>query len=273
MLFNKSKITLATLILFSLGLFAGIIFSFPEAKVKQIIISTLETQGQLSVTQGDINISLFGIDAANVQIQPDNPLLPTIPIQSLTITPRWLSLLSKNPGGHLDMRLLSGTMTADMFRDGSLNLDASQLNLAPLSLTDQTLIISGQLTEMSLSSVVPLQKNSASLIRLTLKDINVARNSDLKLAINLGDIVINGSGRGHAFKITSLQASEGDLSISGRGNILLGRDINTTKINMKLEIRPQESADPMIVELLQLGSRKTANGSYELTLSGSLADL
>ncbi|WP_321368627.1 type II secretion system protein GspN [uncultured Desulfuromusa sp.] len=272
-LFNKSKIILLTLILFSLGLFAGILFSFPEAKVKQIIISSLETQGQVSVTQGDINISLFGIDGSNLQIQPENPLLPTIPIKSLAITPHWLSLLSKNPGGHLDMQLFDGTLTADIYRDGTLNLAASELNLASLSLTDQTLTITGQLAEMSLSSVVPLQKTSDSLISLSLKDINIARNSDLKLAINLGDIVINGTGRGRAFKITSLQAAEGDLAISGRGRILLGKSLPSSKINLKMEIRPQETADPMIVELLQLGTRKTADGSYELSLSGSLSDL
>lgn len=238
-----------------------------------MMISTLETQGQLSVTKGDFNLSLFGIDGSNLQLQPNNTLLPAISIQSLSVTPHWFSLLSKNPGGHLQMRLFDGTLTADMFRDGTLNLAASQLNLAPLSLTDQTLTISGQLTEVTLSSVVPLQKTSASLIRLTLKDINIARNSGLKLAINLGDVVINGTGRGHAFKITSLKADNGDLSISGRGSILLGRNLSASKINMKMEIRPQQTADPMIVELLQLGSRRTPDGSYELSLSGSLSDL
>jgi hypothetical protein len=93
------------------------------------------------------------------------------------------------------------------------------------------------------------------------------------LALNLGDIVINGSGRGRSFKIISLTTDRGDLSVSGKGSILLGRDLSTTRVNMKMEIRPQASVDPMVLDLLKLGTHQAANGNYELNLSGSLSEL
>ena len=273
MLFSKSKIVLATLILFSFGLLAGIFFSFPETKVKQQIISSIETQGHVFIDQGDINLGLLRLKGSNFQIRPENPLWPTIPINSLIIAPQWLTLLSKNPGIHLDMKLLGGTLWAEMFRDGTLNLTASQLNLAFLSPKDQEMTVSGQLAEMTLSSVVPLEKTSESLVTLRLKSVNVTRNNDLKLTLNLGDIVIKGKGRGHSFKIISLKADRGDLSMSGKGSILIGRDLPSTQVNMKIEIRPEDTADPMVVELLKLGTRQTPSGSYELRLSGSLSEL
>ena len=273
MLFSKSQIVLVTLILFAFGLLTGIYFSFPETKVKQQIISSIEKQGHVIINQGDINIGLLRLKGSDLQIRPENPLWPTIPINSLIVTPQWLTLLSKNPGIQLDMQLLEGTLWAEMFRDGTLNLTASQLNLAFLSPKDQEMTVSGQLAEMTLSSVVPLKKTSESIVTLRLKSVHVTRNSDLKIALNLGDILITSKGRGRSFNIISLNADNGDLSISGKGSILIGRDIPSTQVNMKIEIRPEETVDPMVVELLKLGTRQTPSGSYELRLSGSLSEL
>jgi type II secretion system protein N len=273
MLFSRSKIALAIAILFLFGFFAGVIFSFPEMKIKQQIISSIETQGQVSIAQGDFNIGFLSISGSDLLIQPENSLWPAIPITSLKLSPQWLSLLSKNPGVHLDMQLFDGTLSADMFRDGKLNLEASQINLALLSLKDQTITISGQLTEMTLKSAFPLKRTSDSLLELTLKNVNVSKKGDLKLAINLGNIFVNAIGRGRSFKIISLKTDRGDLSVSGKGSILLGRNLSSTQVNMKMEIRPEDSVDPMVLELLKLVTRQTPGGSYELSFSGPLSEL
>ena len=272
-LFSKSKIALATLVLFSLGLFAGFLFSFPALKIKQKMITSIETQGDVTITQGDINIGFLSIHGSDLLIQPENPLWPTIPIHSFDLSPQWLTLFSSNPGVQLNMQLLDGTLTADIFRDGTLNLVASQLNLAILSQKEQAMTLSGQLEKMTLASVVPLKKSSDSLLTLTLKNVNISKNGDLKLALNLGDIVIKGFGRGRSFKIISLTTDKGDLSVSGKGGLLLGRDLSTTRLNIKMEIRPQASVDPMILDLLKMGTHQAANGSYELNFSGSLSEL
>jgi len=272
-LFSKSKIALATLILFTFGLLAGLLVSFPEVKIKHQIISSIETRGHVSITQGDINIGFLSISGSDLLIQPENSLWSAIPITSLNLSPQWLTLLSTNPGVHLNMQLFNGTLSADMFQDGSLSLVASQLDLAFLSPRDPTITVSGQVAEMTLSSVVPLKKTSDSLLELTLKNVNVTKNGDLKLAINLGDVVFSGTGRGRSFKIISLKTDKGDLSVSGKGSILLGRNLPSTKFNVKLEIRPEASVDPMVVELLKLAAKQSPNGSYELSLSGTLPKL
>jgi type II secretion system protein N len=272
-LFSKSKIAVATLVLFSFGLFVGFLFSFPALKIKQKIITAIETQGDVSIAQGDINIGFLSIYGSDLRIQPKKTLWPAISINSLKLSPQWLSLLSTNPGAQLDMQLFDGTLTADISRDGTLNLVASQLNLAFLSQKDQAMTLSGQLETMTLSSVVPLKRTSDSLLTLTLKNVNVSKEGDLKLALNLGDIVIEGTGRGRSFKMISLKTDRGDLSVTGKGSLLLGRDLSTTRVNMKMEIRPEATVDPMLLDLLKLGTRQAANGSYELSLSGSLSDL
>ena len=272
-IFSKSKIALATLVLFSCGLFVGFLFSFPSLKIKQKIITSIETQADVSIAQGDINIGFLSLYGSDLLIQPKNTLWPAISINSLKLSPHWLSLVSTNPVVQLDMHLFDGTITADISRDGTLNLVASQLNLAFLSQKDRALNLSGQLETMTLSSDVPLKRTSDSLLTLTLKNINVSKGIDLKLKLNLGDVVIEGTGRGRSFKIISLKADRGDLSVSGKGSLLLGRDLSTTHVNMKMEIRPEATANPMLLDLLKLGTRQTANGSYELSLSGSLSEL
>ncbi len=273
MLFSRSKIALVVILLFIFGLLAGILFSFPEMKIKQLLISSIERQGHVVIEQGDINIGVLSIEGSDLLIRPENPSWEPISINSLHIAPLWLFLLTKNPGIRLKMQLSGGTLLADMFRDGTLVATASQLNLAPLLPKDQAVKVSGQLAEMKLSGTISLGKTSESFVALTLKNVRATGNRALKMELNLGDIVINGTGRGRSFKIVSLKADRGDLSISGKGSILLGRDLSSTRVNIKMDIHPEETADPMVVELLKLGTRQTANGSYELSLSGSLSEL
>ena len=273
MLFSRSKIALAVILLFIFGLLAGIFFSFPEMKIKQLLISSIERQGHVVIEQGDIDIGFLSIEGSDLLIRPENPLWAPISINSLHIAPLWLTLLAKNPGVHLDMQLSGGTLWADMFRDGALKATASQLTLGPLLPKDQAIKVSGLLADMKLSGAIPLGKTSESFVALTLKNVKVTGNSTLKMALNLGDIVINGTGRGRSFKIVSLKADRGDLSISGKGSILLGRDLPSTRVNIKMEIDPEDTVDPMVVELLRLGTRQTPNGSYELSLSGPLSEL
>ena len=273
MLFGRSKIAFAVVILFAFGLLAGVLFSFPEMKLKQKIISSLETQSHVVIEQGDINIGFLNIEGSDLLIRSDNPLWPAILINSIHIAPKWLTLFSKNPGVHLDMQLSGGTLAADMFRDGTLNAVASQLSLEPLLPKDQLIKVSGLLAETELATTVPLKKTTESLLQLTLKGVNIVGSRGMKLSLNLGDINLNGTGHGRSFKITALTADNGDLAINGQGNILLGRNLAATQVKMKISVRPQKNVDPMLVELLTLGSRQTASGSYELNLTGTLSEL
>lgn len=272
-LFNKSKLALAVFILFVCGLLSGVFFSFPEMKIKQYIISSIETQAHVVIDQGDIRLGFLSIKGSDLLIRPENPFWPTISINSFYIAPQWLSLFSPNPGVHMDMQLFGGKLRADMSRDGALKVVASQLNLGLISPADQALKVSGQLVELALASVIPLDKDSESLLALSLKNVNIAGNSDFPLALKLGDIAINGTGRGRSFKISSLQADKGDLSINGKGNVLLGRDLASTQVNMKIDLVPEDNVDPLLVELITLGARQTPGGSYELNLFGVLSEL
>jgi hypothetical protein len=171
------------------------------------------------------------------------------------------------------MQLCGGTLWADVFKDGRLSVEASQIDLGFLLPKDQQMKISGLLAKMKLASTVPLAKTSESLLAVALKGVKIAGQSGMNLSLNLGDIDISGIGRGRSIKIVSLNADKGDLSISGKGSVLLGHDLPSTQVNMKIEIRPENTADPMLVELLKLGTRHISNGSYELTLSGPLSEL
>lgn len=272
-LFNKFKLVLVALVLFISGLAAGIFFSFPELKVKQQIISAIETQAHVVVDQGEITMGFLAIEGSGFLLRPENPLWPTIPIDSFSLAPQWLTLLSGNPGVRLNVQLFGGKLRAEVFRDGSLSAAASQLNLGLLPSKEQAIKLSGQLEKMTLTSVVPLGKTSESHVAVTLRGVNATGNSNVPVSLNLGDVAINGAGRGRSFKIMTLSADKGDLQVNGSGSFLLGRDLASTQVNMKIEMRPEAQIDPMLVDLLTLGSRQMANGGYELKLSGALSEL
>ena len=272
-LFKRSKIAVITLVLFIIGLLVGLFFSFPQTKIKQQIISSFEKQGHVLVKQGDVQIGLLGIEGVQFLIQPENLSLPAIPIDSFIISPQWMTLISKNPGIRLEMKSFGGDVSADVFRDGTLKALASQLDLSLILPEKQTVKLSGQLETMTLESTVPLQKSSPTVLELVFKNVSFQGENPFPFSLNLGDVVLNGTGRGRSFEITSLRAVNGDLNLDGNGTFILARNFSSSRIKMKINIRPENQLDPTLLELLNLGARQAPDGSYDINLSGILREL
>jgi type II secretion system protein N len=192
-------------------------------------------------------------------------------IDSFDLSPLWLSLLSANQGVRWDGRLLNGQVLADIYRDGTFNVDADNLMLDFPLQEGSSLHLSGHLNQGQMQSTLPLGKTTASNLQLVLDKVQLVGLDGLHKELTLGTIALQATGRGHSFKITSLEASGGDFALSGRGNFLLGRNLLSSRLNFRIEIRPTQNADPTLVSLLELAARKKADGSHELHLGGTLS--
>lgn len=266
------KIWLAGLLLFIFGLLLGLIFSFPTATLEKRLLQEVEARAQVKIETGGLALSpLFKLHGKHVVVRPESPVWPPVRIDSFDLSPLWLSLLSANPGARWDGRLLNGQIMVDVYRNGSLNVGADNLMLDLPLQEGSNLRLSGHLTQGQMQSTLPLGKTTKSNLQLVLDKMQLVGLDGLQKNLAMGTVVLQATGRGHSFKITSLEASGGDFALSGRGNFLLGRNLLSSRLNFRIEIRPTQNADPTLVSLLELAARKKADGSHELHLGGTLS--
>ena len=267
------KILITSLVLFFIGLGLGIAISFPSGILQQRLVHIIEQQGQISMTEGSFGFGFINLTAKGVVIaeQPDKNI-PSFRIDTAKVSPLWGSLLSENPGIHIDGSLMSGNLVADILKNGQISASAHNLLLEFPVQNGWNLTLSGQLQQADLESLIPLTNASQSELDATLKNVSLREEGKEKAMLNLGNIDFKAKGRGQAFRITQLSAQGGDFEVTGRGNLRLGTTPRNSTASLRVTIKPTGSADPGMVELLKLAAKETPNGEFQLRISGNLAN-
>ncbi len=269
--FGWLRIVILGLILFVLGAVVGVAVSFPNNLLEQRLIALAEQQGQISIEKGRVQLGFINLNGTNLEIRTRQDAMPPIEVEHVTISPLWGSLFSGNPGAHVEARLFSGQLQADLFRDGLVDASARDLRLDLPLQNAWNLNFLGQVQNASFNSVVPLTNASESQLQLVLGQASIRESGKNEDMLDLGRVDIKATGKGQSFRITTLTAENGDFTVSGRGNLRLGNSPATSAISLRLDIRPAAEADQGLVELLKLAAKENAEGNYELRISGNLA--
>ncbi len=270
--FLLAKTWLAGLILFIIGLLLGLALAFPPLSLEERLIKQVEARSQVKIETEGLELGLpFNLHGKQTDIRVDSPGWPLIRIDSFDLSPLWRSLFSTNQGVRWNGRMMNGQLLADIYRDGTLLVTTDNLMLDVPILENSNMHLTGRLTQGKVESVLPLQKQTASSVQLTLDNVMLTGLSGLQNGLNLGTIVLRVTGRGNTFRINTLTATDGDFILNGTGNFLLGRNAASSRLNVRAEIRPDQDLDPTLISLLELAARKNADGAYELRISGSLS--
>ncbi len=263
----------AAVLLFLLGLLLGLAFSFPTTALENRLLAAVEANGQIHIETDDLSFSpLLTLQGGPTLISSQASDAPPVPVDTFKLTPKWASLFTTNPGILLTAQLLGGHLQTDLYRDGTCDLRADNLTLDLPLQGAMKLRLSGRLQQATMQSQLPLQKSSESALQLTLADAKLTGLGGAQSDLTLGTIRFQAIGTGHSFKITTLTAEEGDFSLNGRGSFLVGRDLPSSRINLRADLRPTPQADPGLVSLLELAARKKPGGVLELRLSGYLSN-
>lgn len=265
------KILSFSIILFLVGLGIGISASFPAGILEKRLIHLIEQEGQVSIAEGNLGFGFVHLDGHNLLIQPQDGNITPLRVDQATVSPLWGTLFSNNPGVHVDAQLFAGNLNADLFKDGHIKATAKNLMLEFPLQNGWSLNLTGQLVSADLESLIPLSKASESHLNLVLNQVSLREEGKEKNMLSLGTIDLEAKGKGQAFRITKLAATDGDFEISGRGNLRLGNSPSNSTISLRVSISPTETADPGLVELLKLAAKEKGNGQYELRVSGNLS--
>lgn len=269
--FSWIKLVVLGMILFIIGAIIGVVLSFPDNILEQRLIAMAEQQGHVTIEKGQIHLGFINLNGNDLQIKTQQNSIPPIQIDKVTIAPLWKTLVSGNPGMHVNASLFSGQLQADLFKDGLVDASAQDLQLDIPLQNGWNLTFLGRLQSAAISSVIPLTNASQSQLQLVLSQSSIRESGKDKDMVNLGKVDIKATGKGQAFRITTLTAEGGDFAVSGRGNLRLGNSPATSAISLRLELRPAPEADQGLVELLKLAAKENDDGLYELRISGNLA--
>ncbi len=262
------RLKAGAVLLFLVGLLVGLVVTFPSSIIERRLVSLVEAEGQVRIEQGALRIGFFNIYGDNLVVRPNNADWLTVEVDSLKVSPAWLSLFVLNPTAKIDMRLWGGSLKAEVASDGAIAATATNLKFSLPLQQGSRLSFSGTLVRGEIETVVPLQEESASRIDLTLEN---GKLGGLLKDIALGTVVLQATGRGEAFRVPTFVSNGGDYALTGGGNLLLRQDMAESRLNLRVEIRPQASADPAITELLGLVARERNDGTYQVRIGGSLA--
>ncbi|ORJ62539.1 type II secretion system protein GspN [Geothermobacter hydrogeniphilus] len=258
------------------GLLAALVafwINLPVSPLADRLVQSAAKQGLHLVIDRPALAFPFGLHAAGVEVRIPNLPHPPIPLRGLTLTPAWTSLFGSNPGLDLETGVMSGKLWATVHRKGDITLRLKGLQLSEslgprLPLQVVAVIESGQF-----NGRLPLAGRNSSELELTLNSAALVGLKTFGAAgdrLNLGRIRLKAAGRGATLKITTLEASGGDIEAAGSGSLTLGRTPASSRLNLTLQLKPSAGLDPALRDLLNLLGKPGRDGRYRLRLSGPL---
>jgi type II secretion system protein N len=271
---QRAGILLIGLGLLLLGAITGLLLALPTNALTNRLIQEVEAQTQTEIDiSGGMELALpLTLRGAETTIHPLKlAQFPPLRIDHFQIRPLWSALLTLNPGVSADVGLMNGRVEAAYRADGSLNLKANDLLLDLPIEQGFSLKLLGRLLQGQLETVVPLSRETTSRLTLSLDQVRLLGLTGQENGLRLGTIVLELNGEGNSFRVAELSAVEGDFTVTGSGRVLLGNTPAASRLNLRLTIRPQATADPTLVDLLRMTARENSAGAYQLRLGGSLA--
>ncbi len=196
-----------------------------------------------------------------------------LPLRQLRVVPLWLSLAGDRPGLRFRAELHGGTLTGNLRRNGETLVKAKGIPVREVLGAESGPILQGTMSSGHFEGRLPLDLPGERQLELTLEQIQLAGLEAYGVAegrLDLGRLHLRVEGQGATLNVRELSLQGGALEGRGQGTLLLGPSLAATRLNLTLELRPGDTLDPNLRELLDLLGSGTADGGRSLRLSGSL---
>ena len=262
--------------LFLLGLLCSFYLTFPDAVLRQRLVSELETRLPIQVDLVEATLRpLLTLTGEQMTVRLLGQSETLFHIDSFKIDPRWVSLLAGDPGLEGEINSSSGELTFVSLRSGQLDMTGTDLPFDVPLATSPPMRVAGILISGQVTTSAPLQSATESRIDIDLEQVAVqgleALTTDAA-GLRLGKLSLQMTGQGPSFSIVRLETTGGDLMISGKGTLMLASSKpQNSRINLNLSVRVDKQVNPTLASLLELVGTQQSDGSRKLRLTGTLA--
>lgn len=155
-----------------------------------------------------------------------------------------------------------------------MSATALPLNI-PVS-TSSGIRFAGILATGQVTSAAPLQSATKSLVDIHFDQVVLQGLEALTrdaTGLRLGKMSLRMTGEGTVFTIARLEATGGDVVVSGKGTVMLMMENpQNSKINLNLSVHAGNQEDPTLANFIQLAGTPLSDGSRNLHLTGTLAN-
>jgi type II secretion system protein N len=262
---------------FLFGLLGGFYLSFPDAVLRQRLVHELEARLPIRVELADTGLRpLMTLTGEKGIIRSLDRSETIVSIDRFSFSPLWTGLFKGDPGIKGKFLTADGELAVSWQRSGPLTMAATSLPVN-IPLTDSPVVrLAGILTTRQVLAAAPLQKDSRSLIELTLEQGALQGLEALTgnaAGLRLGKVSLRMTGQGTSFTIEQLEASGGDVIVSGKGTLMLAMaNPKNSRINLMLSVRAGSQEDPTLANFLEFAGTPLPGGNRQLILSGTLAN-
>lgn len=252
----------------------GFVISFPADILKKRVQYELGRNLPARFSIAEISFGLpLNISAESVVVRPDDIKLPELKFDSITLSPHFASVLGKL-GTDFEALVNKGRIAGSIVRNGAISVDVDTLAIDESVPALTSLRISGLINSARLDSNLDLEPDKPTTINLQAENLKLTGTRNLGLAVEeiaLGQALLQVTGEGRNLKINRAVISGGDVGLTATGQLNVDRNVPSTRLNIQVQIKPDESLDPSVRSLLDMFGSPGNNGSRNIRIQGSLA--
>ncbi len=272
---SKHPVLLCLASFFLCFLLALVLF-FPLNPFAKRLEQLANQQGILLQIEGPKLLFPFGLGATQLEISHSKILHPPFQLQEVDLRPLWLSLFGSNPGLNFGLNIFQGEISGSAYRDGKVQMTFHKLLIDEPLGSQLPLSLDGVLEKAEFDGTLPLAGKNQSRLQLELDSLRVkgmqiiGSSSDF---LPLGRLSCTAEAKGPLIQISNLISTGPAFDLKGSGNLRLGRVAANSRLNLNLVLTPKSALDPALKDLLSLLKKPQADGSYQISLRGSLSNL
>jgi len=272
-LVGNGRLFVLCLLLFAVSAFFSFWITFPAEILQRRLLQEVSQQAGIEL-RGDNATMLFPLGMElDLTISPDVAELNNLELSELQITPGWGSLISGTLAVNLKGNIAGGEIDAEATKDGWLDMSMSDIAVATLQHPDLPYQVSGLLSGQMSEVNIAANNEAGGEFSFQLKGAKILGLEKLGLpsTMPIGDLHLEGKVGRQRLNLEKISVTGGIMDVGGGGNILIGKTVNQTRLNLNLRFHPTTTTPKSLIDLIGItGMRPTVDGSYLLRLGGTL---
>ena len=271
---GNRRIFMLCLLLFIVSSVFSVWFFFPVNALQRRLLQKVSLQTGFAM-RGSNATMLFPLGVGlDLSIYPDITGLNDLELTQLQISPVWPSLFSADQKVHLRGTLAGGKIDVDVAKRGEINMKFQDISIAALQQETLPYRMSGTISGQVVGENISPQMTGRGNFSLNLKGAQLLGLERIGLPTNFtaGTLSLQGKFDQRRLSLEKVVLTQGDLELTGGGNVLVGVSSAQTRLNLNVRLHPTATTPDSLLQLFNLtGVRPTADGSYLMRIGGTLA--
>ncbi len=270
---GNSKLFVLCLLLFSISAFFSFWIAFPADLLQRRLLQEVSQQAGIEMRGSNASM-LFPLGMeVDLTIFPKITELNDLELQELQITPVWLSLLSGTPAVNLTGLFAGGGVDVEATNGGLIDMALQNIEVQELQDPDLPYQVKGLLSGEAANVTINGDNKTGGTFSVKLNGAKLLGLDKIGFSaeLPLGELRIDGKIGRQRLNLNKIIITGGILELNGGGNILIGKTLAKTRLNLNLNLKPTAATPAGMIDLLNAtGIRPTVDGSFLLRISGTL---